>query len=70
MTIGRHAFVGAGSVVARDVPDHVLVHGVPVVLEGWMCECGVLLAASGTEREAFLCAACGLRYRKSGEGSG
>src|SRR5687767_8844862 len=29
VTIGRHAFVGAGAVVNRDVPDFALVLGVP-----------------------------------------
>jgi len=36
ITIGAHSIIGAGSVVTRDVPDHVLVVGVPakVVKEG------------------------------------
>lgn len=39
-TIGRCAFVGAGSLVSSDVPDHALVYGVPARARGWMCECG------------------------------
>jgi UDP-2-acetamido-3-amino-2,3-dideoxy-glucuronate N-acetyltransferase len=39
-SIGRHAFVGAGAVVTRDVPDHALVVGNPARQIGWMCECG------------------------------
>lgn len=38
--IGRHAFIGAGSVVTKDVPDFALVYGNPAKVRGWMCECG------------------------------
>lgn len=38
--IGSYAFVGAGSVVTKDIPDHALVYGNPAVVYGWMCECG------------------------------
>jgi UDP-2-acetamido-3-amino-2,3-dideoxy-glucuronate N-acetyltransferase len=39
-TIGRFAFVGAGAVVASDVPDYALVVGVPARQIGWMSEFG------------------------------
>jgi UDP-2-acetamido-3-amino-2,3-dideoxy-glucuronate N-acetyltransferase len=39
-TIGRHAFVGAGAVVNRDVPDFALVLGVPGRQAGWMSRFG------------------------------
>jgi UDP-2-acetamido-3-amino-2,3-dideoxy-glucuronate N-acetyltransferase len=45
--IGEHAFVGAGSVVNRDVPPHALVVGVPAHRVGWMCICGLRLHGSG-----------------------
>ena len=40
VTIGEHAFVGAGSVVNRDVPSHALVVGVPSRQIGWMSAYG------------------------------
>ena len=42
-TIGRYAFVGAGSVVTRDLPDSGLVYGNPARLRGWMCAFGIAL---------------------------
>jgi UDP-2-acetamido-3-amino-2,3-dideoxy-glucuronate N-acetyltransferase len=64
-TIGRYAFVGAGSVVTRDVPDYALVYGNPARVRGWMCACGIGMefGAEGRNR----CEACGANYTKSGE---
>lgn len=39
-TIGRFSFIGAGSVVTRDVPDYALVVGNPARQIGWMSEYG------------------------------
>jgi UDP-2-acetamido-3-amino-2,3-dideoxy-glucuronate N-acetyltransferase len=39
-TIGRHAFVGAGAVVTKDVPDFALVVGNPGRVVGWVSEAG------------------------------
>lgn len=67
VTIGRYAFIGAGSVVTRDVPDYALISGVPGRLRGWMCYCGVKLpleASPGAETAA--CPACDRRYVKEG----
>lgn len=40
VTIGAYAFVGAGAVVNKDVPDYALVVGVPGKQIGWMSEFG------------------------------
>jgi UDP-2-acetamido-3-amino-2,3-dideoxy-glucuronate N-acetyltransferase len=40
VTIGRYAFIGAGSVVNRDVPDYALMVGVPARQIGWMSQYG------------------------------
>lgn len=44
ITIGQYAFVGAGSVVLKDVPDFGLVVGNPARQIGWMSACGVRIA--------------------------
>jgi len=41
--IGRYAFIGAGAVITKDVPDYALVVGNPARIVGWVCECGVKL---------------------------
>jgi UDP-2-acetamido-3-amino-2,3-dideoxy-glucuronate N-acetyltransferase len=57
-TLGEYAFIGAGSVVAKDVPAHALMVGVPARRIGWMCQCGERLPDSG----AGTCRACGSTY--------
>ena len=58
-TIGKYAFVAAGAVVTRDIPDYALVMGVPAKIAGWVCSCGTRISDSGQENS---CAACGRLY--------
>lgn len=70
-TIGRYAFVGAGAVVSRDVPDFALVLGVPARQVGWMSRhgerldlplAGEMVDDTTADVEAA-CPATGERYR-------
>jgi UDP-2-acetamido-3-amino-2,3-dideoxy-glucuronate N-acetyltransferase len=68
LTIGPYAFVGAGSLVTRDVPAYALVFGSPARQRGWVCRCGARLAdagaGSGSASGAVeLACSCGRGYR-------
>lgn len=61
--IGRYAFVAAGAVVVKDVPDYALMVGVPAQQKGWMSRHGHLL--QNPDAEGILtCPESGLRYRE------
>jgi UDP-2-acetamido-3-amino-2,3-dideoxy-glucuronate N-acetyltransferase len=67
VTVGRYAFVAAGAVVTKDVPDYALVAGTPARRIGWMSRQGHRLgppAADGT----MTCPESGYRYREEAPG--
>ena len=43
VTIGKHAFIGAGAVIIKDVPDYAMIVGNPGRQIGWMSEGGETL---------------------------
>lgn len=68
LALGRYCFIGAGSVVTRDVPDFALAYGNPARIQGWMCRCGTRLnLVSEAEKSLATCPRCGERYEKTGQ---
>ena len=51
-TIGKHALIGAGAVVTKDVPDYAIIVGNPGRVVGYACECGTKLD------DSFVCKTC------------
>lgn len=65
ITVGEYAMIGAGSVVAGDVPPFALVMGNPARQRGWVCRCGRRLEKmagkeSGANKAFYKCTACGM----------
>ena len=68
-TIGRYAFIGAGAVVTKNIPDYALVYGNAARIAGWMCECGekLVFTGEGTKTIEFAtCHKCAKQYQKEG----
>jgi len=61
--IGRYAFIGAGTVVTKDVTDHALVYGNPAKIQGGMCECGNKISFKAKKG---ICRECNKQYIKKG----
>jgi UDP-2-acetamido-3-amino-2,3-dideoxy-glucuronate N-acetyltransferase len=66
ITIGEHAFIGAGAVVNHDVPPFALMVGVPARQIGWMSRFGERLRLPLRGDGEATCAATGDRYRLRG----
>ena len=64
VTVGRHAFVGAGAVVTKDVPDYAMVYGNPAKVQGYMCACGDTVVKSSTGD--LLCERCHTHFHIPG----
>jgi UDP-2-acetamido-3-amino-2,3-dideoxy-glucuronate N-acetyltransferase len=67
VTIGAHAFVGAGAVVHRDVPNFALVVGVPARQIGWMSRFGARLPLPLSGAGQASCPHTGDHYRLEGQ---
>ena len=63
VSVGRYAFVGAGAVVSRNVPDYALMVGVPARRVGWMSRHGVRLPPPDAP-SMMVCPESGFRYRE------
>jgi UDP-2-acetamido-3-amino-2,3-dideoxy-glucuronate N-acetyltransferase len=61
-TIGSYAFIGAGAVITKDVPDYALMVGNPAKQIGWMCICGEKLISDNQ------CLSCDRKYNQTEKG--
>ncbi|WP_304622018.1 acyltransferase [Rhodohalobacter sp. 614A] len=64
ISIGRYAFIGAGAVVTKDVPDYALMVGNPAKQKGWMSRHGHILK-DPDEKGVMICPESGYRYQLS-----
>jgi acetyltransferase-like isoleucine patch superfamily enzyme len=60
-TIGSYAFIAAGAVITKDVPDYALMTGNPARQQGWICQCGNKLT------DKCQCPQCGTKYKMKGK---
>lgn len=62
VTIGAYAFVGAGAVINKDVPDYALMVGVPARQVGWMSQYGERLSLPLKGNATAECKHTGSKY--------
>ncbi|MDC3203581.1 N-acetyltransferase [Prochlorococcus sp. AH-716-B04] len=67
ITIGNFAFIGAGSVVNKDVKDYALMVGVPSKQIGWMSEYGERIDLPLKGNGEWICKTSGQKYTLSGD---
>jgi len=58
VTIGEYAVIGAGSIITKDIPPHVIMYGNPAQAQGFACKCGRKLNSN-------LKCSCGCQYSES-----
>ncbi len=59
--IGEYAFVGAGSLITKNVKPYTLYYGHPAVFKGYVCQCSRQL------KDNLVCE-CGKKYTKTEQG--
>lgn len=65
--IGKYAFVAAGSVVTKNIPDYAMVMGNPARIRYYVCECGNKLEFKDNKAQ---CKICGKKYVKEFDNDG
>lgn len=60
-TIGKYAFIGAGTIITKNIKDYSLVYGNPAKLQGYICYCGEKLEF---KNDKATCTKCRKRYIK------
>ena len=58
-SIGKYAFVAAGTVVTKDVPNYAMVMGNPARIKYYVCECGNKLEFN---KNKAICKCCNKKY--------
>lgn len=68
ITVGRYAFIAAGSVVTRNVPDYAFVVGIPAHQRGFMSRHGIPLPEPDRDG-IMICGESGLTYAHKSDGT-
>ena len=68
IALGEYCLIGAGSLVAKDVKPHALMYGNPARHQGWMCQCGEIIARkveTSSKTVKHVCSVCKTKYEES-----